>query len=230
MVLLYEKDAGLAAAVARGLAERGHEVRRCESFLTVRDLAPQLRPAAVLFAVDQNSLGTFGALRRALDPDVPVVATGKRRHLYVAFAGLHANAALGGFSAAASRLVPERFWFVEAPVAPQAACDAVERAIREAAVPRQGARRWRRFLGFALLGLGLGGALVAAAGVFLHWGERAWRVGAALAWGSMAGAYALPALAASRIGLRPPGWVLALASLFLLVALGEAVRVFFPFR
>lgn len=145
MILLYEKDPELAAGIARAFAARGQEVRRVEAFYDVRQRALDPRPAAVLFALDQNSLGAFGELRSALDPDVPVVAMGQRRFLYRAFVRLHSLAWMTG-SLLEGRLVPERFWYVRAPVAAEAACDQVERAIREAATPVSRAITWRRRL------------------------------------------------------------------------------------
>ncbi len=217
MILVYEKDPKVASAIASALSADGHEVRQVGSFYDVREDALRLRPVAVLFRVDQNSRGTFGGLLNALDPDIPVVAMGERRYLYGAFAGLRM---FGGLAALQGKTVPERFWFIGAPVTPEAARDAVIRAIREASAPVAGAaRRRRRFIArtWGALSVGAMVALVAGAVLFML-GHPLLLLTGMVAFLALIGVdHARTVVAALRIGLPPPWWWYAhpLIALFL---------------
>jgi hypothetical protein len=231
MILVYEKDPALAADIARALGERGQEARQVETFYGVRDSALELKPAAVLFALDQNSVSTFGKLRQALDPEhIPVVAMGSRRRLYRAFESLQLAGWLGSAFAVAGGLAPRHFWFVEAPVAPGAARDAVERAIRETSAAPPRTATWRRRLALlAMVGLAAGGALALVAilvpliqgrlsdRLLSFWVLLA-RFGLLLGLASAAVQRGSVVAAALRVRLRPPWWSLANLGLLVLLA------------
>ena len=236
MILLYEKDPELAAGIARAFAARGQEVRRVEAFHDVRRRVLELRPAGVLFALDQNSGSAFAELR-VLDPEVPVVAMGTRRFLYGAFDALQSASLMVGGLRHGSRVVPERFWYLVAPFTAEAACDAVERAIREAAapVPRAVARR-RRLVALAWSALLVVSAVATVVGflgaLFVQRPHKQYFLqllyaGPLLFLGLFTWNRVQAIVAALRIRLRPSWWSFAWLGLLALWALASLVRAAF---
>lgn len=87
MILVYDGDKQAAEGVAQALRGAGHEVRILATFLGAATLARELKPEAVVFRADRNSVVTAGELLNTLAPlGIPLVLSGSPWCAYQVFA------------------------------------------------------------------------------------------------------------------------------------------------